>query len=92
MNYAIIRVSKNFVREEHSMSRSEKIGGLILGVVLFAGLFYFIYNSVLKKSPAGSPFAGENTFSDSVDGSLWEDDLDLDTESLESEVVPSEKK
>jgi hypothetical protein len=32
------------------MSRKERIAGLVLGIVLFAGLFYLIYDSFMAES------------------------------------------
>jgi hypothetical protein len=43
------------------MTRSEKIGGLLLGLVLFACLFYLIYDSFLSvpyQELSTEPFIG----------------------------------
>jgi hypothetical protein len=34
------------------MSRQDRIGALVLGVLLFAGLFYFIYTTMKNPLPA----------------------------------------
>ena len=44
------------------MSRQEKIGAIVLGVLLFAGLFYFIYttmNTPLPPDLGGEDYTGE---------------------------------
>jgi hypothetical protein len=51
------------------MSRQEKIGAVVLGVLLFAGLFYFIYTTMknpLPLEPGADEFAGD-TFNDEGD-------------------------
>ena len=44
------------------MSRQEKIGAIVLGALLFAGLFYFIYttmNTPLPPDLGGEDYTGE---------------------------------
>jgi hypothetical protein len=44
------------------MSRQEKIGAFVLGALLFAGLFYFIYttmNTPLPPDLGGEDYTGE---------------------------------
>ena len=51
------------------MSRHDKIGAAVLGLLLFSGLFYFIYTTM--KNPLPAEFGDEEFFSEGL-----EDDLD----------------
>ena len=44
------------------MSRQDRIGAMVLGLLLFAGLFYFIYTTM--KSPLPADFGDETLSGD----------------------------
>ena len=71
------------------MSRQEKIGAVVLGVLLFAGLFYFIYTTMknpLPLEPGADEFAAD-TFND--EGDLGEENVPEETAvSTETSAVP----
>lgn len=68
------------------MTRNEKIGGAILGLALFAGLFYLIYDSFMA-TPAGFD---ETALTEDFD-TLGETGLDEDVAAAgEEESAPEE--
>lgn len=75
------------------MSREDKIGALVLGLLLFSGLFYFIYTTM--KNPLPSEFGDEAYFDETYDD-LDEELLELDGEEsaapAEAAVTPEAEK
>lgn len=76
------------------MTRGEKIGGSVLGVALFAGLFYFIYTSYMNQaSPAGElAGANEESFLRAEDEDFGEDLAEESSDEEDSEPLSSMSK
>lgn len=67
------------------MSRSEKIGATILGLLLFSGLFYFIYTTMHTPLPAD---LGDEAFQDELaEDEAFDEELAPETE--EPEEAPA---
>jgi hypothetical protein len=64
------------------MSRQDKVGAALLGLLLFSGLFYFIYTTMKNPLP---PEFGEEEF---VDEALEDEDFTEEQEP-EAEAPPA---
>jgi hypothetical protein len=62
------------------MTKGEKIGSVTLGVLLFAGLFYFIY--VTMKNPLPAEY-GDDFYGDSLEEDLGDQEPALDEEAAD---------
>ena len=67
------------------MSRQEKIGAIILGVLLFAGLFHFIYTTM--KTPLPTDLTGEDYANMPLDEGATDDTLDEEALPPEGETA-----
>jgi hypothetical protein len=64
------------------MARQDKIGAAVLGLLLFSGLFYFIYTTM--KNPLPSEFGEEEFAGETFDDEELSEDLgDTETEAPE---------
>lgn len=71
------------------MSRHDKIGAAVLGLLLFSGLFYFIYTTM--KNPLPPEFGDEEFFSDELDEEVGEEIADTEGEAEpETPAAPAE--
>lgn len=65
------------------MTKGEKIGSITLGVLLFSGLFYFIFTTM--KNPLPTEY-GDDFYADSLGEEESEYDADLEADAEEPEV------
>lgn len=71
------------------MSRTEKIIAFLLGALVFAGLFVFIFTSL--RNPPEAPPLGDTAF-DAEDEEPFDFNVDADTEPVtDVPVTPQEK-
>lgn len=64
------------------MARQDKIGAAVLGLLLFSGLFYFIYTTM--KNPLPSEFGDDEFSGETFDDEEFDEDLaDLEAETPE---------
>jgi hypothetical protein len=80
---------ENTPKETFGMTRGEKIGGIILGTALFAGLFYLIYDSFIT---GGAPYADEALYADDAGDFGLEDDLGAELEDAAETQEPAAAK
>jgi hypothetical protein len=67
------------------MSRHDKLGAAVLGLLLFCGLFYFIYTTM--KNPLPSEFGDEELLGETLDDEELDEELAAEEDDA---AVPAE--